>query len=426
MDEVYCEQKVQYCGGQLYGTHNDEVTKTLLCVMVKSVAGNYNYNYIVSMNPITNINSDKLYKIWMNVLKFLTEIGFDILVTMVDGHSSNIKFYKILLREPLDFSIPENGICISNPFSPAKKIYLMFDPVHLFKKFYTNFLNYEEFDFPLFEYCCKEDTSEVKGKEYRHASFAHIKQLYDIEICKQERMAHKLTKKLLQPSSIEKVNVMLADACFHESTINALKCYASHGYPHFSGTAAFLQIIRNWFNVVNVKSFFSGQQKMDERREAITTDTRENQLGFLKEFYRWLEEWEFSQKKGLSSPTFLSAKTTTLNYMPLVKYLLDEKQLSYVLLGFISSDYLEGRYGWYRQLCGANYFNSVLQFLQAEKCIRIRCLIKMGFTISEIKDIFETSQNIIDDDPKITTLVTPISSLKFDSISITESDKSSI
>ena len=31
------------------------------------------------------------------------------------------------------------------------------------------------------------------------------------------------------------------------------------------------------------------------------------------------------------------------------------------------SDYLEGRFGWYRQLCGGgNYFNSILQFLQAE------------------------------------------------------------
>ena len=45
--------------------------------------------------------------------------------------------------------------------------------------------------------------------------------------------------------------------------------------------------------------------------------------------------------------------------------------------------------GGYRQLCGRNYFNSDLQFLQAEKNIRIRSLVKMGFLISEIKDIFK-------------------------------------
>ena len=64
-----------------------------------------------------------------------------------------------------------------------------------------------------------------------------------------------------------------------------------------------------------------------------------------------------------------------------------------MLLGCIQSDYLEGRFGWYRQLCGANYFNSVLQFLQAEKSIRIRSLVKMGYLISEIKDIFHNSNN---------------------------------
>ena len=72
----------------------------------------------------------------------------------------------------------------------------------------------------------------------------------------------------------------------------------------------------------------------------------------------------------------------------LVDYLLDIKELDYVLLGFILSDYLEPRFGWYRQLCGANYFNSVLQLLQAEKSIRIRSLLDMNFNIDSIKEIF--------------------------------------
>ena len=40
----------------------------------------------------------------------------------------------------------------------------------------------------------------------------------------------------------------------------------------------------------------------------------------------------------------------------LSNYLLDEKdEIVYVLLGLIQSDYLEGRFGWYRQLSGVNY-----------------------------------------------------------------------
>ena len=75
--------------------------------------------------------------------------------------------------------------------------------------------------------------------------------------------------------------------------------------------------------------------------------------------------------------------------------MLDAKKLDCILLGSIQSDYLECRFGWYRQLCGANYFNSVLQFLQAEKKIRLRSLVKLGFNMSSIKDIFNESNQAI-------------------------------
>ena len=67
-------------------------------------------------------------------------------------------------------------------------------------------------------------------------------------------------------------------------------------------------------------------------------------------------------------------------------------QLDFILLGNICSDYLEGRFGWYRQLCGANYYNSVTQFLQAEKTIRLKSLVNMGFDMTQIKVMFETTE----------------------------------
>ena len=47
MDEVYCQKKVQYLNGQFYGLENN-VTKTMLCTMIKSVAGKYRCNFYVS------------------------------------------------------------------------------------------------------------------------------------------------------------------------------------------------------------------------------------------------------------------------------------------------------------------------------------------------------------------------------------------
>ena len=56
--------------------------------------------------------------------------------------------------------------------------------------------------------------------------------------------------------------------------------------------------------------------------------------------------------------------------------------------------FLEGRFGWWRQLYGGNYYNSVIQFLQAEKTIRIRSLVTMGYDMKQIHGIFnESKQN---------------------------------
>ena len=63
-------------------------------------------------------------------------------------------------------------------------------------------------------------------------------------------------------------------------------------------------------------------------------------LGYLNSFSMWLREWESLGTLGLSKQT--------------------------ILLCLIQSAAIEHRFGWYRQLSGGNYFNSILQFIQAE------------------------------------------------------------
>ena len=191
--------------------------------MVKSVDGKY--RDVICMTPISNINAEKIYKVWFNCLEVLTEIGFDTVLTMTDGLEANVRFYKM---------ISSGDVFIKNPFNTLMIIFLLFDTVHLFKNIYCNFLKYGIFVCPSFE----EDGQLT-------AKFAHIVQLYNIELTTPVKRAHKLVEKMLHPSSIEKNNVMLADACFHDSTINALRYYAVHGYPEFEETAKVLRIIRD-------------------------------------------------------------------------------------------------------------------------------------------------------------------------------------
>jgi hypothetical protein len=92
---------------------------------------------------------------------------------------------------------------------------------------------------------------------------------------------------------------------------------------------------------------------------------------------------------GLTKETMLAMKHTCTTLIALSKYLLSEKGYKFVLLGQFQSDPIERRFGWYRQLNGANYFASMKQFLEAEKTIRITCLTKFNkMVMSDIQAVY--------------------------------------
>ena len=118
---------------------------------------------------------------------------------------------------------------------------------------------------------------------------------------------------------------------------------------------------------MNVKSRETGRRKKDQRRASIDKNTINDTIGYLKKFKTWVEKWRASAHQGLSRQTFAALLHTTSGFIQLIEYVIRVKGTDYLLTGFIQSDPLEGRFRWYRQLCGANYLISVLQFLQAEK-----------------------------------------------------------
>ena len=84
-----------------------------------------------------------------------------------------------------------------------------------------------------------------------------------------------------------------------------------------------------------------------------------------------LEEWQRSKRAGLTAATFFATILTLRSVVACCKYLLTEKKFTFVLTGKLQSDPIEGRFGWYRQLNGANFLMSVKQLFEAEKKIRV-------------------------------------------------------
>ena len=71
---------------------NTEQTKTLLTVMFSSIAGEY--EDVIAIIPLHKINSTIIANLFKSVLKCLDEIGYQIVVCLVDDHSSNVSCIK--------------------------------------------------------------------------------------------------------------------------------------------------------------------------------------------------------------------------------------------------------------------------------------------------------------------------------------------
>lgn len=358
------------------GLENLEAAKTLLCFMIKSVGGRYCDT--VAMVPLTKIDSKIIKKWFYVVLKTVTEIGFDPVVAIADAHSANRKFFaEELSGESL-------RPYILNPNKPDSRIYLLFDSVHVFKNCYNNLLNKKDFKCPDFQ------NKKVS------ASKSHVQALYNQELGNPVRYAHKLNDKVLNPKPIERTKVILADSFFHESTIAGLRQFSNVNWK-WEETANFLALIRRFWNTVNCKSSSHAQQKRDQSRKSIDKNDL-SQVVFLREFYDWICAWEElcaqEDLKGLTKETFLALKQTCLGLSDLAVYLLDTNRLDYVLLGKISTDPLESRFGWFRQLAGANYFLSVRQFFEAEKKIRIQALIKwVSLNVEDVWSVMSSTKD---------------------------------
>ena len=356
----------------LYGFENGEVTKSILSVMVKSIAGKY--RDIICMSPIHNLNAEKLSTVWRNCLKVATEIGYKVVVTMTDGLEANARFFRL---------VSGGNLMMQNPYAVSQIIFFLFDTVHLFKNIYCNFMNYGTYTCPSFD----NPGKTITGR------FDHLKDLYKMELGDPMKRAHKLNDTVLHPSSVEKTNVMLADSCFHESTIVGLKHWGKRGFPQFLETAEILSIFRTWFNFFNVKSQYDGQRTRDPNRNPINSATMEDSMIYLTKFIQWLEDWRDSGKAGLSRNTFSALLHTMKGFRATIPYLVSMEELDYIRNGEITSDPLEGRFRWWRGLNGANYLNSGLSLLRAEKMLRIRSLVKDGFDMKTIQSFFTVEEN---------------------------------
>ena len=128
--QVYTSQRAEYKGGHFFGCENGTPTRTLLSFLVTSLCGHY--EDLVCFVPTITLNSAALHQHFRKVVTALLDVGFFVVLVLLDGHKTNIKFFTELGEGSLEISI-------QNPLYTELKMFTMFDPVHLYKNFYHNF-----------------------------------------------------------------------------------------------------------------------------------------------------------------------------------------------------------------------------------------------------------------------------------------------
>jgi hypothetical protein len=365
LDEIHVNPKTTYKAGCLVGmasnSPDDEATTVQAFMICSLLSSNKD---VAALIPVQNLNAAYLKDCTVKVIRMLESCGFLVLCLISDNNSVNRNMFTDLCGDELKPSV-------THPCSSDRKLFFLFDSVHLLKCIRNNWLGQSDrertFTFPDFStgVVCK-------------ASISHIRRLYDIEKDSIVKLAPGLTHKALYPGNLERQNVQLALKIFDEKVIVALNHCSQLTGTDVTGTQSFVNIIVKLWKILNVKSPDKGYKKRDVDCYPIR-DVSDERVSFLGEVFTWLCKWDNMGQKPregrLTSETMTALKHTVSCFTQLIPYLLRDMHLPYVLTGKFQTDCLEARFGKYRQMCGTNYHVSVQQIRESEKKLKLLSLL---------------------------------------------------
>jgi hypothetical protein len=387
-DEVYIYQRVDFCGEQFLGLSDDGKTPatTVLVFMIKSLASSY--RDVITMYPISSLNVQKLSVYFHESLQLAEQSGFNVVLSVCDNHATNRAFYsRSLCNGTLLSEIP-------HPCDPDKPLFLTFDATHNIKNVFNNWETKRKFHLP-----------EFRGAVAIHPDYHYIEHLCSVEQNKPLKMAFRLSPFFLHPSAIQKSSVKPATNVFCDSTLAALEYFSKEQYPSWKDTVEFVRKFLCMWKILNTKTKSHGYQKKDPFYEPISSSDHPN-LIFLDDLADEVESWKSSGLAGFTSPTFIAILQSLRTIPALCRHLLDKQGFAFILPGHFQSDPLEQRFGWYRQLCGANFFISVKQIMESECKIKVCSLLKQSSTpLAALNSIQEMSTEMADSEVDPTELL---------------------
>jgi len=199
----------------------------LLCFVLTGLT--FHYRIPVAYFLTKDLDSEAQLEMLESIIRSCEDVGFKIVRAVCDCISFNVKTFVGLCGGELKCHVP-------HPCDPNRKLFISFDPCHVVKNLRNQFIN--------------------RKKKWRNQtkpiSADSIRELYKLQTNKTVKPVRFLSRKVVNPTPFEKMNVSRAVRLFSSEVTAALIFQRDTEWPGFENidaTIEFMTFVRKWFEV---------------------------------------------------------------------------------------------------------------------------------------------------------------------------------
>lgn len=243
-----------------------KLAKSVFAILARGICEKWEYPLDYLFVPSCALASE-VKRVVFEAVRGLREIGFHPIV-LISDMGSNFQALASLLEvnaENTTFMVDE------------EKLYYMFDTPHLLKLIRNNLFKYD-----------------IIFEENKRASFKDIETFYQMDTKKEFRLAPKLSKKHLYPSSRQKMSVKLAGQVLSHSTAAGIYTLVAGNKLSATAisTAEFIEFFDKLFDIFNS----STPNDVKKMRRAFTGSAE--QIEFLHYARNFIRSMKFLDPRG--------------------------------------------------------------------------------------------------------------------------------
>ena len=332
-DEVKLTQAQRFTNAHIHGhaiNANSADALATHALVVELVCHHGGPKYILRVIPVAKLNASDLEIILLEAAQAVKNAGGEPVSFICDNCATNQGVYS-KLGGPGKVYLETLG----------QFVFLVFDYVHIFKNIRNNWITVMN----------KTLSFEKDGVSY-FAAWSDIIALYDEDRHSTIRMT-KLTHTSVYPKPLQRQSVPLVCQVFNDKTVAALKSLKSKLKIN-EGTIVFIEMVTNWFKMMNVKDKFSATHLRDDHRSPWKPDCPSFKR--LTDTCNVIASCGWKGGKGrilkLTKMTSEAFVVSTKTNIEAANLLLSEKGFEYVLPAIWADELLEKFFGQtvFRQL----------------------------------------------------------------------------